>query len=123
MSRSCPSSNIRTDHFYSAEENNTNANSLSTSCQIYKYCNKDVVNLVDYLKEYLNICNSFSYKLRESTNLITRSAKQMCSQFITNFLDSMPQNDKIILDKKLANFFYLSAILFLQLKIHIELIL
>ncbi|CAG8580042.1 28223_t:CDS:2 [Dentiscutata erythropus] len=52
--RGRPSSNIRTDHFYPAEEDNTNANNLSTPCQICKYCNKDVVDLVDRLKEHLN---------------------------------------------------------------------
>ncbi|CAG8846686.1 33501_t:CDS:2, partial [Racocetra persica] len=55
MSRGRPPSNIRTDHFYPAEENNTN----------------DVVDLVDWLKEHLNKCNSFPNELRESTDLIT----------------------------------------------------
>ncbi|CAG8819673.1 7370_t:CDS:1, partial [Racocetra persica] len=54
--------------------NNTNVNSLSTPCQICKYCNKDVVDLVDQLKEHLNKYNSFLYKLHESTNLITSKA-------------------------------------------------
>ncbi|CAG8757676.1 11177_t:CDS:1, partial [Ambispora leptoticha] len=55
-------------------ENNTNVNSLPTPSQICKYCNKDVVDLVDQLKDHLNKCNSFPYKLHESTDLITSKA-------------------------------------------------
>ncbi|CAG8730985.1 11162_t:CDS:1, partial [Gigaspora rosea] len=75
MSCSCPSSNICTDYFYSAEENSTNANSLSTR-QICKYCNKDAVDLVNRLKEHLNKCNSFPFKLRELADLITSKARR-----------------------------------------------
>ncbi|CAG8813649.1 20572_t:CDS:1, partial [Dentiscutata erythropus] len=57
-------------------EDNTNANSLFTPYQICKYCNKDVVGLVDHLKEYLNKYNSFPYKLQGLTNLTTSKARR-----------------------------------------------
>ncbi|CAG8846370.1 706_t:CDS:2, partial [Gigaspora margarita] len=91
MSCGHPSSNICTNHFYPAEKNNTNANSLSTLHQICKYCNKDVIDLVDWLKEHLNKYNFFSFELRESMDLITNKC---VSQSITNFLNSMPHNNK-----------------------------
>ncbi|CAG8436711.1 10285_t:CDS:2 [Scutellospora calospora] len=103
MSRGRPSSNIRTDHFYLVEEENTNANKYSTLRQMCKYCNKDVVDLIDRLKDHLNKCSFFPYELQESTDLTTSKSHRN---------NNMSQNDKVILDQKLAQFFYSAGIPF-----------
>ncbi|CAG8661194.1 8583_t:CDS:2, partial [Cetraspora pellucida] len=89
MSHGHPSSNICIDHFYPIEEENTNVNKYSTSHQICKYCNKDVVDLIDCLKDHLNKCSFFSYKLQESTDLATNNAYSQECKYLENKLENI----------------------------------